>query len=157
MSRTIAVFDSAIFMGDKMVEFLRMTAKDFQAYVKNEGNAHNQKEITNKYKAKKTKADGRTFDSQKEYRRYCQLKAWQEQGRISGLECQKRFTLVERFEYHGVIMQPVSWIADFYYFNGQQWIAEDVKSEITRKKPEYIIKKKLFMLKYPEVLFNEFL
>ena len=139
------------------MEFLRMTAKDFRAYVKNEGNVHNQKEVTNKYNAKKTKAYGRTFDSNKEYKRYCQLRAWQEQGVISGLECQKRFVLVEKFTYRGLKMAGVSWIADFYYFNGQEWVAEDVKSPVTRKKPEYIIKKKLFMLKYPEILFNEFL
>ena len=130
-----------------------MSAKDFRAYVKNEGNKHNQKEITNKYNAKKTNG----FDSKKEYQRYCQLKAWQEQGVISGLETQKRFVLVERFTYHGVKMAGVAWMADFYYFNGSVWVAEDVKSPATRKKPEYVIKKKLFMLKYPEILFNEFL
>lgn len=136
-----------------MVEFLRMTAADFRKYVMNEGNKFNQKEVVNKYNAKKTKG----FDSKKEYQRYCQLRAWQEQGLIKGLETQKRFTLVEKFDYHGITMLPVTWIADFYYFNGQIWVAEDVKSEITRKKPEYVIKKKLFMLKYPEILFNEFL
>lgn len=136
-----------------MVEFLRMSAKDFRAYVKNEGNIHNQKEITNKYHAKKTNG----FDSNKEYKRYCQLKAWQDQGIISGLETQKRFILVEKFTYRGLKMNAVSWIADFYYFNGQEWVAEDVKSPVTRKKPEYVIKKKLFMIKYPDILFNEFL
>lgn len=135
------------------MEFLRMSAKDFRAYVKNEGNVHNQKQITNKYNAKKTNG----FDSKKEYQRYCQLKAWQEQGLIKGLETQKRFVLVEHFTYHGVKMAGVSWIADFYYFNGTTWVAEDVKSPVTRRKPEYVIKKKLFMLKYPEILFNEFL
>lgn len=135
------------------MEFLRMSAKDFQAYVRNEGNKHNQAKIENKYHAKKTNG----FDSKKEYKRYCQLKAWQAQGIISGLETQKRFILVEKFEYRGLKMLPVTWIADFYYFNGQEWVAEDVKSPVTRKKPEYVIKKKLFMLKYPEILFNEFL
>lgn len=135
------------------MEFLRMSAKDFRAYVKNEGNTHNQKEITNKYHAKKTNG----FDSNKEYKRYCQLKAWQDQGIISGLETQKRFVLVEKFTYRGLKMNAVSWIADFYYFNGQEWVAEDVKSPVTRKKPEYVIKKKLFMIKYPDILFNEFL
>jgi len=139
------------------MEFLKMSAEEFRKYVTNEGNPHNQKKIVNKYNAEKTKAYGRTFDSRKEYRRYCQLKAWQEQGIISGLECQKRFELVEKFEYRGLKILPVAWIADFYYFNGQEWVAEDVKSPVTRKKPEYVIKKKLFMLKYPKILFNEFL
>ena len=139
------------------MEFLKMSAEEFRKYVTNEGNPHNQKKIVNKYHAEKTKAAGRTFDSKKEYRRYCQLKAWQDQGIISGLECQKTFVLVEKFEYRGLKMNGVAWIADFYYFNGQEWVAEDVKSPVTRKKAEYVIKKKLFMLKYPEILFNEFL
>lgn len=141
----------------KSMEFLKMSAEEFRKYVTNEGNPHNQKKIANKYHAEKTKGAGRTFDSKKEYRRYCQLKAWQDQGIISGLETQKRFILVEKFTYRGLKMNAVSWIADFYYFNGQEWVAEDVKSPVTRKKAEYVIKKKLFMLKYPEILFNEFL
>ena len=139
------------------MEFMKMTSKDFQAYIRNEGNSKNIKRIENKYHAVKKEVDGKTFDSTKESRRYLQLKAWQRQGLISGLECQKKFVLVDAFTYRGLRMNGVSWIADFYYFNGQEWVAEDVKSAITRKKAEYSIKKKLFMLRYPEILFNEFL
>ena len=146
---------------ESQVEFLRMSAADFRSYIKNEGNRNNQikieKRIDNKYHAKKKKVDGKTFDSTKESKRYLKLKELQACGIISGLECQKRFVLVEDFEYRGLKMRSVSWIADFYYFNGKEWVAEDVKSAVTRKKPEYIIKKKLFMLKYPDILFNEFL
>lgn len=110
----------------------------------------------NKYHAKKTEFDGKTYDSKKEACRAKFLLSLQKAGGISGLEMQKRFVLVENFEYRGDKVRGVAWIADFYYFNGKEWVAEDVKSPMTRKKPEYIIKKKLFMQKYPEILFNEF-
>ena len=139
------------------MEFLNMTAKEFRAYLNSDGNKHNMKAVENKYHAKKKKVGGQTFDSRKEAKRYVNLKELQRIGTISGLECQKRFELVPNFEYRGLKMRSVSWIADFYYFNGKEWVAEDVKSEVTRKKPEYVIKKKLFMLKYPDILFNEFL
>jgi len=111
----------------------------------------------NKYHAQKTEFNGQTFDSKKESRRAAQLLALQKAGWIRGLETQKKFVLIEGFEYRGEKIRGVSWIADFYYFNGKEWVAEDVKSPMTRKKPEYIIKKKLFMLKYPDIVFNEFL
>lgn len=141
-----------------MVEFLNMTAKEFRTYINSMGNTHNLKEVENKYHAKKKKVDGKTFASTKESKRYMELKALQRSGGISGLECQKAFELVPNFEYHGQKYRGVSWVADFYYCRADgQWIAEDVKSAITRQKPEYRIKMKLFMLKYPKILFNEFL
>lgn len=142
-----------------MVEFLNMTAAEFRSYIKSEGNRFNLAEKVakkNKFNAKKKTVGDRTFDSGKEAKRYVELSALEQAGAIRGLECQKRFELVENFEYRGVKVRGVAWVADFYYFNGREWVAEDVKSPITRKKPEYIIKKKLFMLKYPDILFNEF-
>ena len=136
-----------------------MSSAEFRSYIRSEGNRFNLAEkVTgkNKFNAKKKKVDGKVFDSTKESKRYVELKALQQAGGISGLECQKRFELVENFEYRGVKVRGVAWVADFYYFNGREWVAEDVKSPITRKKPEYIIKKKLFMIKYPDILFNEY-
>ena len=141
------------------MEFLNMSSAEFRSYIRSEGNRFNLAEkVTgkNKFNAKKKKVDGKVFDSTKESKRYVELKALQQAGGISGLECQKRFELVENFEYRGVKVRGVAWVADFYYFNGREWVAEDVKSPITRKKPEYIIKKKLFMIKYPDILFNEY-
>ena len=142
------------------MEFLNMSSAEFRSYIRSEGNRFNLAEkVTgkNKFNAKKKKVDGKVFDSTKESKRYVELKALQQAGGISGLECQKRFELVENFEYRGVKVRGVAWVADFYYFNGREWVAEDVKSPITRKKPEYIIKKKLFMIKYPDILFNEYI
>ena len=142
------------------MEFLRMSARDFRNYINGKPIKKETPFVetaTNKYHAKKTAVGGRTFDSKKESKRYLQLKDLQEQGAISGLECQKRFVLVDGFEYRGEKIRGVTWVADFFYYNGREWVAEDVKSPVTRKKAEYTIKKKLFMIRYPKILFNEFL
>lgn len=145
------------------MEFLRMTSEQFRSYIK-AGNRFNQQEMEhkgeNKFHAKKAKVGDRVFDSTKESKRYLQLKSMMEQGQIAHLECQKAFTLIEPFTYRGTKFRGTSWIADFYYQRDDgQWVAEDCKSKITRQRPEYIIKKKLFMTnpKYRDILFNEFL
>ena len=113
----------------------------------------------NKYHAVKTEVNGVIYDSKKESRRGQWLDSLQKEGKISELERQKRFQLIEPFVYHGKKYQGVTWVADFYYFDNdkKKYIAEDVKSKITRKKAEYRIKIKLFMLKYPKILFSEIL
>lgn len=131
------------------MEFVRMTAKEYREHLNGK--------TSNKYHAVKTEYNGRTYDSKKECRRGKQLEQMQLSGQISGLEMQKKFVLLEGFTYRGQKIRSVCWIADFYYFNGAEWVAEDVKSPMTRKKPEYVIKKKLFMAKYPEILFNEYI
>lgn len=146
-----------------MTNFLEMTAAEFRSYIKNEGNRFNiaQKVTgTNKFNAKKTKVGERTFDSKKESQRFIELQAMLKAGLIVSLECQKRFELIPAFEYHGIKYRNTSWISDFYYQRSDgQWVAEDCKSPATRTRPEYILKKKLFMTnpKYKDILFNEFL
>lgn len=144
------------------MEFLEMTSEQFRTYMK-AGNRFNQQEIEkkgeNKFHAKKTKVGEQVFDSTKESKRYLQLKSMLDAGQITQLECQKAFTLIEPFTYHGAKIRGVTWVSDFYYQrNDGQWVAEDCKSKITRQRPEYIIKKKLFMAdpKYKNILFNEF-
>ena len=140
-----------------------MTASEFRSYIKNEGNRFNiaQKATgTNKFNAKKTKVEDRVFDSKKESQRFIELDRLLKQGLILSLECQKRFELIPAFEYNGIRYHGSSWVADFYYQrNDGQWVAEDCKSAATKKRPEYILKKKLFMTnpKYKDILFNEFI
>lgn len=145
-----------------MVEFLNMSAAEFRSYIKNDGNRFNiaQKVTgTNKFNAKKTKVDDRVFDSKKESQRYLELNSMLKAGLILSLECQKRFELIPSFEYNGIKYRSTSWVSDFYYQrNDGQWVAEDCKSPATKKRPEYILKKKLFMTnpKYKHILFNEY-
>lgn len=111
----------------------------------------------NKYHAVKTTVNGVTYDSKKESRRGQYLEEMQRAGKIRELERQKKFPLIESFNYHGKKYLGCSWVSDFYYYDEtlKKYVAEDVKSKITRKKAEYRIKIKLFMLKYPKILFKE--
>ena len=139
----------------KEPKFLEMTSAEFRRRFI----THEPEPKKNKYHAVKTEVNGVIYDSKKESRRGQYLEELQKFGKIKELERQKRFQLIESFNYHGKKYQGVTWVADFYYFDNEKkkYIAEDVKSKITRKKAEYRIKIKLFMLKYPKILFSEVL
>lgn len=95
----------------------------------------------NKYGNNKVVLDGMTFDSQKEARRWTQLKMFERIGEITGLRRQVAFDLIP--SQRGAIRseRPVKYVADFVYFDKSgSMIVEDVKGLKTR---EYIIKRKL--------------
>ena len=98
----------------------------------------------NKYNAIKVTADGRTFASQLEYRRYCELKLLQRRGLIEGLECQPKFNAIVNGEHVCNI------IPDFRYYCKveNKLIYEDAKGCIT---PIFRLKNKLLKALYPEV------
>src|SRR5690554_4334609 len=92
----------------------------------------------NKFNAQRCELDGIVFDSQKERRRYAELKLLQSAGKISHLECHKRIKL-----YCGtapiLIRSPgypngrhAVYEADFVYFKGNERVIEDVKSSATK-------------------------
>lgn len=148
--------------GVDMGSFVSMTAAEFRNLV-TQGSSPYKKPVLmpkkNKYNNEKTERDGFVYDSKKEANRGDVLNAKQSAGLIMSLERQKPFILIEPFTYQGKAIRGVKWIADFYYYDCERkiWVAEDVKSSMTRKKPEYVIKKKLFMTKYPDILFEEFI
>lgn len=90
----------------------------------------------NKYKNKKVVIDGIKFDSQKEGRRYCELKLLERAGEIRDLELQVRFD----FEHTGVNLGFYK--ADFCYSETLpiKHITEDCKGF---KTPMYKLKKKM--------------
>ena len=113
----------------------------------------------NKYHAKKIKADGMTFDSKHEYRRWQELCEMQERGEIRDLERQVKFLLIPaQYEYtekysektgkrlkdkRRCLEQQVSYVADFAYKNRAGFdVIEDAKG---RKTKDYIIKRKLML------------
>lgn len=115
-----------------------------------------------KYNSRKVIRDGMTFDSVKEYRRYCELKLLEKAGTITELETQKPFELIpaqyETFERYGkkgqrlkdgkrCIEKSVVYNADFYYKENGVEVVEDTKSEATKTK-DYIIKRKLMLKVY---------
>jgi len=89
-----------------------------------------------KYGNAPMRVGGRLFHSQKEARRYQELKALEGGGLISGLECQVRYHL----DVAGV--RVCDYIADFRYQRDGAEVVEDVKGVRTR---EYELKSRLML------------
>ena len=100
----------------------------------------------NKYGAKRTTIDGKTFDSTKEANRYTSLLLLQRAGVITDLQTQVKYVLIptQRDEDGNLLEKECSYKADFVYKRDGQLIVEDTKSKAT-KTPEYIIKRKLML------------
>lgn len=99
----------------------------------------------NKYHAKKIFADGQSFDSRKEYRRWCELKLVERAGEIGNLQRQVRFHLLpaQYDERTGkCIERAVDYIADFVYETDGFLVVEDVKGLKTR---DYVLKRKMML------------
>ena len=99
------------------------------------------------------------FDSNKEYHRWELLQSLEQQGKIINLKRQVEYILVPA-QYEQVLKKirkkevlkdkrveaPITYKADFVYnLPDGKLIVEDVKSNYTRKLPEYIIKRKLML------------
>mgnify|MGYP002576935201 CR=1 FL=1 len=100
-----------------------------------------------KYGNRKVVMDGMTFDSVKEYRRFCELRLLERAGEVAELRRQVKFELLPSQRVDGkVVERPVTYIADFVYTDkdGRQ-VVEDTKGVRTK---EYIIKRKLLLHKY---------
>lgn len=109
----------------------------------------------NKYSNKKIERDGITFDSAKEYRRYCTLKVLQAAGEITDLKMQVKFVLIPTqrepdtvgvrggIKKGKLIEKECAYYADFVYKdkNGEI-VVEDTKGMRT---VEYVIKRKLML------------
>lgn len=105
----------------------------------------------NKLNAHKVVVDGETFDSRKEYRRWCELKQMEAIGKIRGLERQVPFTLLPKQKRSdGKTEREVKYVADFLYTDeNNQQIVEDVKGY--RGGATYAIfttKRKLMLYRY---------
>lgn len=97
-----------------------------------------------KFKSKKVKIDDMVFDSKKEYQRWLELVELEKNGDISNLSRQERFELLPK----QIGERAVTYVADHMYVYGNILVVEDVKSKITKKQPDYIIKRKLFKYFY---------
>lgn len=99
-----------------------------------------------KYGNRKVTADGQTFDSRKEYLRFCELRLLEKAGAIQGLKRQVKFELIPSQRYGGkVVERPVSYVADFTYIENGKTIVEDTKGMRTK---DYIIKRKMMLYRY---------
>lgn len=102
-----------------------------------------------KFNNKKVTIPGRTFDSRKEYNRYCELLLLERGGYISDLKLQVKYVLIpaQKDESGKVLERECSYIADFVYFDqkAQRTVVEDTKGFKTK---DYIIKRKLMLERY---------
>lgn len=114
-----------------------------------------------KYHSRKIVRDGMTFDSQKEYRRFCELSLLQRAGAITDLRRQVEYELIPAqrepdtvgvrggIKKGKVIEQKCSYIADFVYNENGKVVVEDVKGY--KKGTAYavfVIKRKLMLCVY---------
>lgn len=102
----------------------------------------------NKYNAQKTVMDGISFDSRKEAQRYFELKMLERAKEISGLKLQVKFEIIPK----QIGENAAHYVCDFMYEENGKTIVEDVKGMKTK---EYILKRKLFKLNYPQYVFKE--
>lgn len=107
-----------------------------------------------KYKNKKVTIDGITFDSRLEANRYCELKLLCQAGEISQLRLQPEFELIPAFRKNGKAYRRTVYRADFMYFDKKtgKYIVEDTKGF---KTDVYMLKRKLFEYKYPDLTITE--
>ena len=108
-----------------------------------------------KYNASKVTLDGHRFDSQREAKRYEELKQREAAGKIAQLELQPRFELQPAFRYRGEAVRKIEYVADFRYLDYERGglVVEDVKG---MKTDVYRLKRKLFLAKYGDgVIFKE--
>ena len=94
-----------------------------------------------KYRNKKTVAGGITFDSKKEAKRYYELKLLERAGKISNLELQKPYVLIDKSTYG----RAIKYVADFVYTEKGETIVEDVKGFRT---DVYRLKKRMLAERY---------
>ena len=107
-----------------------------------------------KYKNKKVIVDGILFDSKLEAERYKQLKELEQKGVIKNLQLQKNFELIPKFKKRGKVYRKTSYRADFTYtiVATDETIVEDTKGF---KTDVYLLKKKLFEYKFPNLEIKE--
>lgn len=101
-----------------------------------------------KYQNTKLVINGKTFDSIKEATRFRELTLLRAKGYISDLKCQVPFILIPKQRNAlGKTEICVRYVADFVYMDIEMncSVVEDVKSDVTRKLPVYVIKRKLML------------
>ena len=128
---------------------MKLSEKQYRLFTK--------QRLENKYRNKKVKYDGYTFDSQKEKNHYIALKQLEKLGIIENLKLQTPFLLIDTIRYKDKTYPKTKYIADFTYIENGKLVVEDVKSEITRKDKVYRIKIKLLLERYPNIEFKEIL
>jgi hypothetical protein len=98
-----------------------------------------------KYGNRAVVVDGVRFDSQREAKRWAELQRLEQLGTIHRLRRQVPFVLAKSVHFEGEkrAKPALRAIIDFVYFEGNQTVAEDVKSPVTAKTAAWRIKRHL--------------
>lgn len=131
----------------------KLTVAEAQKKAARESKYHNQKDERDAGSGASIR-----FDSKKEARRYDELMAMLQAGKIRDLKLQQQFTLQEAYTTtEGVRVRAIRYQADFTYQKPQfvdrdgEWIwglvVEDVKSRATKTRA-YAMKKKLMQERF---------
>lgn len=109
---------------------------------------------TSKYNNKKIKTADGVFDSKRELQDWQKLKYREKAGEIAELKRQVSFDLIPTIKTVAGTLCKIRYIADFSYYSNElnQYVVVDTKGY---KTDVYNIKKRLFILKYPNILFIE--
>ena len=105
-----------------------------------------------------TEVNGKKFQSKKEANRYSELLMLEKAGEISDLKCQVNYVVSDAVEWIGESkkLPAIKYILDFEYKvkreDGYRVVCEDVKGVKLRI---YILKRSLFLNRYPNIQFKE--
>ena len=105
-----------------------------------------------KYGNAKVIVDGIKFDSKLEAKTYQDLQYLVKAKKIEGLELQKTFVLQPSFKCNGKTERAITYKADFYYKQDGKEYCIDAKGFRTEV---FKIKRKMFLFKYPHIVFIE--
>ena len=113
----------------------------------------------NKYGNVWTEVEGKKFQSKKEANRYSELLMLEKAGEISDLKCQVPYVVSDAVEWIGESkkLPAIKYILDFEYKvkdvdRNKRTVCEDVKGAKLRI---YILKRSLFLNRYPNIQFKE--
>lgn len=104
----------------------------------------------NKFGAVKVGRDGFVFDSKKEAKRYGELRLLERAGEISALEVHRRFVILPAFADE----REWAYTCDFAYVQDGRQVVEDVKSKPTAKRRDFVLTRKAFKAKFPQIEFR---
>lgn len=104
-----------------------------------------------KYGNKPVKADGHRFDSQAEYRRYCELLLLQKAGEITELRVHPKYEIHPAFKHDGKRYSAIRYEGDFEYTEDGKTVVEDVKGVETAV---FKLKQKMLLCRYPDIDFR---
>lgn len=112
-----------------------------------------EEEKENKYHNRKAEVDGIVFASEKEANKYCELKLLKKAGLVKDFQCQVPYVLQDKYSSNGKRIRAIKYIADFVVDeNDGTTTVIDTKGYRTK---EYLLKKKMFLKRYPDIKFVE--